>query len=84
MQVVEFCPEHVGLRLATGSADGVIRIYEAIDVLNLEHWPLSQRFDACLEGELGVTALSWCRSRFDGLMIVVGGSSGSLKVWKFR
>ncbi|GMH58521.1 hypothetical protein TrST_g1035 [Triparma strigata] len=80
---VEFGPQHVGLRLATGSADGIVRIYEAIDVLNLEHWPLSQRFDGCVEGELGVTCLGWCGSRFDGLMIVVGGSDGSLKVWKF-
>ena len=27
---VEFAPRHLGLKLATGSADGIVRIYEAI------------------------------------------------------
>lgn len=37
---VEFAPRHLGLKLATGSADGTVRIYEAIDIMNLNHWPL--------------------------------------------
>jgi nucleoporin SEH1 len=41
-----FAPRHGGLRLAAGSADGVVRIYEAIDVMNLNHWPMSQFFEA--------------------------------------
>lgn len=36
---VEFAPRHLGLKLATGSADGTVRIYEAIDIMNLNHWP---------------------------------------------
>jgi nucleoporin SEH1 len=74
----QFAPKHVGLRVATGSADGVVRIYEAIDVLNLNHWPMSQCFDADVESELGVTCLSWCSGRFEPPMLVVGGSSGRI------
>ena len=80
---VEFAPRHVGLRLATASADGVVRLYEAIDVMNLNHWPMSQCFDADAESELGVTALSWCSGRFEPPMLAVGSSSGQVSVWRF-
>jgi len=80
---ISFAPRHVGLKIATGSADGIVRIYEAIDVMNLNHWPLSHNFTGDSEGELGVTALDWCTGRFEPPMIVVGGSSGSVKIWRF-
>ena len=35
---IQFSPRHLGLKLATCSADGFVRIYEAIDVINLAHW----------------------------------------------
>ena len=44
---VEFAPRHLGLRLAAGSADGVVRIYEALDTMNLNHWKL----DGVIEAE---------------------------------
>ena len=37
---VEFSPRHLGLRLAAASADGAVRIYEALDTMNLSHWKL--------------------------------------------
>ncbi|XP_014278028.1 nucleoporin SEH1 isoform X1 [Halyomorpha halys] len=39
---VKFAPKSLGLLLATCSADGVIRIYEAPDVMNLAQWTLQQ------------------------------------------
>lgn len=45
---VEFAPRHLGLRLASGSADGVVRIYEALDTMNLNHWKL----DGVIEAEV--------------------------------
>lgn len=39
---VKFAPKTLGLVLATCSADGVIRIYEAPDVMNLAQWTLQQ------------------------------------------
>ena len=37
---VKFSPRHLGLKLATGWQDGVVRIYEAMDVMNLSQWSL--------------------------------------------
>ena len=68
----EFAPRHLGLQLATGSADGSVRIYEALDILNLSQW---QKQGAIEEiGEPGVTCLSWCTGRFEPPTLVVGGS----------
>lgn len=36
----EFAPRHWGLKLAVGSADGCVRLYEVLDFQNLEQWPL--------------------------------------------
>lgn len=35
---VKFAPRHLGLKLAAGSADGFVRIYEATDVFALNYW----------------------------------------------
>jgi nucleoporin SEH1 len=37
---VKFGPRHLGLKLASASADGVVRIYEALDVFSLNYWQL--------------------------------------------
>jgi nucleoporin SEH1 len=39
-QDIAFAPHYMGLKLATISVDGVLRIYEAMDVINLAHWTL--------------------------------------------
>lgn len=38
---VAFAPRHWGLKVASGSADGCLRIYEAVDVANVAQWPLA-------------------------------------------
>lgn len=35
---IKFAPRHLGLQLATCSLDGNVRIYEALDVMNLAYW----------------------------------------------
>lgn len=45
VSTVEFAPRHLGLRLASGSADGVVRIYEALDTSNLNHWKLEAEIE---------------------------------------
>jgi len=35
---LEFAPRHLGLKFAACSSEGVIRIYEAMDVMNLTSW----------------------------------------------
>lgn len=37
---VEFAPRHLGLKIATASADGFVRVYEAPDVFSLNMWQL--------------------------------------------
>jgi nucleoporin SEH1 len=50
---VEFAPRHLGLRLASASADGIVRIYEAIDAMNLNHWKLEAEIEENTEEEAG-------------------------------
>ena len=92
---LQFAPRHLGLKLATGSADGAVRIYEAIDVMNLNHWPISATIEVeamsaasshggTAEGAGGIpTALSWCGGRFEPPALVVGGSSGAVSVYRY-
>lgn len=55
---IKFAPQHLGLKLATVSDDGYVRIYEADDVMNLTHWQMQDSFEAFKDG---VTCLSWNR-----------------------
>ena len=80
---VQFAPRHLGLKLATGSADGVVRIYEAIDVMNLNHWPMNGSIEAEKGAELGINSLSWCGGRFEPPTLAVGGSSGAASVYRY-
>lgn len=81
---LEFAPRHWGLKLATGSADGSVRIYEAVDIMNLSQWPLAATLQAFgggsdqLTSQLGVLCLSWCTGRFEPPTLVVGGSQLSV------
>jgi len=48
---VAFAPVHVGLRLATVSADGFLRVYEAPDPANLCQWPPIAEFLGAVGGD---------------------------------
>ncbi|XP_037091547.1 nucleoporin SEH1-like [Pollicipes pollicipes] len=52
---VRFSPRYMGLQLATVSADGVIRIYEAMDVMNLSTWSLEHELSMRCAG----SCISW-------------------------
>ncbi|KAF0741052.1 nucleoporin-like protein [Aphanomyces euteiches] len=78
---VKFAPRHLGLRLATASADGYIRMYEAANPMNLSEWTLPENFLADVDG---ATCLSWNSSRFDIPTILVGGNSNVAKVWGYN
>lgn len=88
---IRFAPAHQGLRLATGSADGIVRVYEAENPMDPAHWPVQEKFDALAEGPSsgsregrggGVTCLDWNQSRFEPPQLVVGTSSGVIRVWQ--
>ena len=86
---VKFAPRHYrGLQLATASADGVVRIYEAVDVMNLTHWSLKffievVQPDHSSHTELGVRCLDWCQGRFEPPTLVVGDSSGNVNIYRY-
>ena len=72
---VEFAPRYWGLKLAVGSSDGCVRIYEAIDIMNLAQWPLAATLQSFAEGNnKGCTSLSWSTGRFEAPTLVAGGS----------
>eukprot|EP01112_Ceratiomyxa_fruticulosa_P009110 TRINITY_DN2377_c0_g2_i1.p1 TRINITY_DN2377_c0_g2~~TRINITY_DN2377_c0_g2_i1.p1 ORF type:complete len:348 (+),score=65.44 TRINITY_DN2377_c0_g2_i1:151-1194(+) len=81
---VKFAPRHLGLKLATCSLDGNVRIYEATDVMNLTHWPLSEQFDALTQKGGEARCISWNPSPFDRTMIVVGTTEPSVKIWEYN
>lgn len=57
---VEFAPKYLGLLLATASADGVIRIYEAPDIMNLSQWSVQHE----ITNKLPLSCLSWNTSMY--------------------
>lgn len=88
---LDFSPRHHGLKLATVSEDGMVRIYESNDVLNLGQWLLWAEFEASApshhpsnpSNHLGkACCLSWNPSTFDDQMLCVG-AEGSVAVWQY-
>ncbi|KAJ1362009.1 hypothetical protein KIN20_021415 [Parelaphostrongylus tenuis] len=65
---IGFAPRHLGLILATVSAQGIVRIYEAADVMDLSRWSLCHELQAfytrcgCVE---------WSRSRIHRPLLAV-------------
>jgi nucleoporin SEH1 len=57
---VKFGPKNLGLVLATSSSDGIIRIYEAPDIMNLSQWTLQHEI-IC---KLPLSCISWNPSLF--------------------
>lgn len=52
---VKFAPRQLGLQLATSSSDGVVRIYEAPDVMNLSTWTVQYE----IQGKHPISCLTW-------------------------
>jgi nucleoporin SEH1 len=57
---VKFAPKTLGLQLATSSADGIIRIYEAPDIMNLAQWTLQHEISC----KIPLSCISWNPSLF--------------------
>ncbi|XP_015512030.1 nucleoporin SEH1-A isoform X1 [Neodiprion pinetum] len=72
---VKFAPKTLGLLLATCSADGVIRIYEAPDVMNLSQWTLQHEISC----KLPCSCLTWnpSLSRLHPPMLAVGSDDSN-------
>lgn len=89
VQALEFSPRHHGLKLATCSQDGQVRIYESNDVLNLSVWVLWGQFTADpnfstkTKKRTPCTCLSWNPSPFDGPIMAVGVGK-VVQVWGYK
>ncbi|KAL4234460.1 Nucleoporin SEH1 [Mactra antiquata] len=83
---VKFAPKHLGLQLATCSADGIVRIYEAPDMMNLSQWSLQHEISSSLR----CSCLSWNTSRRHPPMIAVGSNDrnssvgGKLQIYEYN
>ncbi|KAG1681672.1 Nucleoporin SEH1 [Nymphon striatum] len=70
---VKFSPKHLGLQLATCSADGILRIYEAADVMNLSQWSLQHETNC----KFTCSCISWSPARNHPPMIAVGSDDNT-------
>lgn len=77
---IEFAPRHLGLKLATASEDGHVRIYEAMDVMNLTNWVVTEQFD--VGRGAGAMRISWNQSRNDVPSLAQAGADG-LRIWGY-
>mmetsp|Transcript_38402 Transcript_38402/g.96614 ORF Transcript_38402/g.96614 Transcript_38402/m.96614 type:complete len:331 (+) Transcript_38402:165-1157(+) len=82
---IKFSPKHLGLKLAAPSADGYVRVYEAIDVMDLSHWQVLEEFEVS-KGGTGkcMPCISWNPSQFDPPTLVVGTGDSIAKLWEFN
>ncbi len=78
---VKFAPRHLGLKFATCSVDGYVRVYEASDIMNLTHWQIEDEFEA---DKRDVTSISWNPSIFDSPMLVVGSTNGNARLFGYN
>ncbi|XP_018567541.1 nucleoporin SEH1 [Anoplophora glabripennis] len=84
---VKFGPKTQGLQLATCSAEGIIRIYEAPDVMNLSQWTLQHE----VQCKLPCSCLSWnpSLSKLHPQMLAVGsddpspGNGGKVFIYEY-
>ncbi|CAL8105034.1 unnamed protein product [Orchesella dallaii] len=77
---VKFAPRYLGLVLATCSADGFVRIYEAPDVMNLTQWSLQYEIPV----KLSCSCIAWNPTypRHFAPMIAVGTDDSTVDVPK--
>lgn len=80
---VQFAPRQFGLKFAACTADGMVRVYEAADPLNLSMWEVEDFSTSDKAGPGGCSALSWC-STSDVERLGVVGQSGMLRVYERR
>ncbi len=87
---VQFCPRQFGLKLAACTSDGIVRIYQANDPLNLGSWDAEDfsTIDKAHANPIpsqnhGCTAISWCGTG-EQERLAVACQSGALKVYERR
>eukprot|EP01100_Stratorugosa_tubuloviscum_P011009 TRINITY_DN4830_c1_g1_i1.p1 TRINITY_DN4830_c1_g1~~TRINITY_DN4830_c1_g1_i1.p1 ORF type:complete len:310 (-),score=156.25 TRINITY_DN4830_c1_g1_i1:189-1118(-) len=77
---IKFSPRQFGLKLATSCSDGVVRVYEATDTVNLESWQMEQ-FDLPKN-----KCLSWNPAIVGTSILVIGTDDvkNNLSIWELN
>ncbi|KAJ1634628.1 WD40-repeat-containing domain protein [Pavlovales sp. CCMP2436] len=75
---IAFAPRHLGLRLGALSTDGKLRVYEALDVMNLSTW-YKMRMTCALEVPRA-TAFAWGQHSAAPASLAVGFGDGRTAV----
>lgn len=87
---VKFAPKHLGLKLVSCAEDGMIRFYEAMDVMNLSTWTLTEDFKAKSKSkEVKFTSVSWNPSKDHAPMVAVGSNETvsapfNVQIWELQ
>jgi len=84
VSTIKFAPAHQGLKIATGSADGFVRIYEAIDITNLSQWQIMDQIECTTSQAGGVNCLDWNPNPFDTAMLAVGTQEPTAKIFQYN
>lgn len=71
---IKFGPKHLGLILASASADGYIRIYTAPDLTNISEW---KRIHEIRVNTLGINSISWNKNPTEPPMIAVAAKDSN-------
>ncbi|KAF0336924.1 WD40 repeat-like protein [Gigaspora margarita] len=86
---IEFAPNNWGLKLATVAADGVLRIYEALEVNNLSDWSMMEEVGITNPGTVnkevdGNYCLSWCpwKPQVSPMIVVGCGKENCAKIFR--
>jgi nucleoporin SEH1 len=77
---IGFAPPHLGLKVAAGSADGMVRIYEAIDLMNLHYWPLH----ACIDVDATTTSTTGSRNSSSSIVTTEQPVGVTCLAWSTR
>ncbi|TPX37745.1 hypothetical protein SmJEL517_g00605 [Synchytrium microbalum] len=83
VQDLEFAPNFYGLKLATVSADGMLKIYEPADPANMGSWgtPTDQvELASGVKEPDGHFCLSWSPSRLQPMMLACGAGRDNAKI----
>ncbi|KAI6653796.1 Nucleoporin seh1-like isoform X2 [Oopsacas minuta] len=65
---VRFAPHYYGLKFASCSYNGYVRIYEAKDIMRLNDWTLSHEFQSLN----GASSICWSQSSLFHMLLAVG------------
>jgi nucleoporin SEH1 len=66
---IEFAPKHQGLVLAAATVEGIVRIYEAPEIMNLQSWRI---IGEIMASTYGINSISWNKNPYDPAMLAIG------------